>query len=643
MADVIMDDPRLASSGPGDLQYFVKQDPVTNIGYFKQQQLLSVGGQVNQLSKFVATSSSTSTINFVCNPPSRRIITDRVAYIRIPWTITFTGTGNPLLQLGTNDGLRQFPSLSVLNSITCNINGVSVTTQPYLWIHELMGWYQNNKLEPLSQSPSMPDMMQSYNDYSTLGSVLNPLSVYGDNSSYMPRSTSASAGSQALGYFTAVSNGNGTATVSFEDIFPIPISPWLFSGEAAGFTQVDTINLTLTFSNNLGRMWSHASGGNSITNYAVALNGNPEIYLRFVTPEPDAPCNKDIIDRPIYYDYNRMTVYPKAAGVAAQGAQFSVTTDSLQLGSIPHRLYVYAKRKITDLTDANAPNDPDCWARLDNLVVRWNNNVFLSQASSSQLYLMSVRNGLKMKYPQWKSFTGSIACIEFGKDIGLNWDEFVGKKGSFNLQIQAQCTDLRLASQSGDRNYDLYVVVVESGMMGLQGSGSALYTGYDLPESVTKLAERIELVEDHELHNYPQQVGGSFFGKIGNFFKKAAQKVLPIARAVGQFIPGVDQALDVAENVYHAAKGDISRGVDQARDIYREQMARARAAADAQRGRGLHVAPLLGGFGIGGFRVAGRMKKRKGKRGGCMDCSDDTDAVGRMSVGQLRNRLAGLV
>lgn len=626
-------------TGPGGLEYFVQTDPVVNIGYQKQQQLLSAGAQVVNLQRFPSTARSNQSVSFICNPPNRKIITDRVVYVRFRWTLTFTGEAKtPLLLLGVADAVRQFPSLSIMNTINVNINGVQVQTQPYKWVNALMSWYQNNKLEPLSGSPNMPDMYQAYSDVSSLGSERSALGIWGDNSAYVPRGTTGSnvVGASATGYYVSVTNNvAGQASVTFDDYFPIPVSPFLFSGQDIGLTQVETMNVTITMNNNFHHLWSHSSSGNTISTINANLD-EAEIFLRFLTPEPQAPTNMDILERPVYYDFQKIQDYIKQLSepVVIGQQNFEIVSDSLQLGTIPQRLYVYCRR--AQQSGVPAAIETDTFARLEGLTIQWNNNTFLSQATSHQLYEMSVKNGLKMPYPGWRSFCGSVCAVEFGSDIGLYGDEFQGKKGSFNLRVTGRFSDIRLGATPDQKvspvQYEMYILTVEAGMLSLLGSGSALYTGFDLGDRFKELAQRIDLVQDNELFNYPQQVGGSFFKKIGSFFKKAADHVLPIAK----LIPGVAPIASAAEQLINTAKSDPLAAVQQGIDMYKQQV-----------GSGLHHAPLLGGYQIagrlkGGYQIAGRMKKKKskkGRRGGCMDCGDDQGSVGHMTVSDIRSRL----
>ena len=95
---------------------------------------------------------------------------------------------------------------------------------------------------------------------------------------------------------------------------------------------------------------------------------------------------------------------------------------------------------------------------LENLKISWNNsNALLADATKEQLFQMCSKNGLNDQYVTWNGFPtinssiinnstsrartalipgiGSVACIEFGTDIGLNPGEAPGSIGTYNLQV----------------------------------------------------------------------------------------------------------------------------------------------------------------------------------------------------------------
>jgi hypothetical protein len=484
------------------------------------------------------------------------IIVDRKVLFRLPMIITFAGTltapNTSLLQIGVQDALRQFPISSIIQTLTITLNNTQVSINMNDTILSLLRYYTgtDERQYDLSLSPSMPDNYQSYGDWVQQGDARNPLALYGENSAEMTR------GGFPLDSY--VDSGAGGAVVNVSPTEPIFLSPFLFKHfMSSGYIGLQTMDFNISFDSNLGRVWSHAQptllnpGANTLSsvtvNFMGAAGGNPTMLFNYITPQQLMP-----VPRSVVYPYYIIDRYPTDNSTpVAQNALFQISSQNIQLHSIPNRIYVFARRSNATRTFATS----DTYAYLSQINVNWNNNSgLLSSASPQDLYRMSVDNGLNMGWPQWRQYVGSVLAIEFGKDIALPDLECPGQLGTFQLQLTANFQNV--STDTANINYTLYIVVVSEGTFTIMENRSIAQIGVMSKQDVLH-AQSLPYVDYDMVQKY---YAGDFFGSIGDFLNRAysgikhvasdvasgaeraidlGNKALPIVKAVAPLIPGM--------------------------------------------------------------------------------------------------------
>src|SRR5690606_32698689 len=132
----------------------------------------------------------------------------------------------------------------------------------------------------------------------------------------------------------------------------------------------------------------------------------------------------------------------------AAGVTNPLSSNNIQLNSIPRRMYIYVRERNQDLY--STPNNPDTYFSIENISIQFQNkNGLLASASKQQLYEISVKNHCNMSWTQWSGgpvvnsalpfgstanhygTIGSILCIEYASDIGLDSIEAPGKLGQY--------------------------------------------------------------------------------------------------------------------------------------------------------------------------------------------------------------------
>lgn len=544
-----------------NLSAYTIQDPVTDLGT-KKFYAIWKGARQNTYTPNISTSYSDSQINFSVPPPSPKTIVDRIIFLAVPIQLTFTGnTGDvtvPILNYGVADAFRAFPLLSIIQTLAVTINNNTVSINMNDVFPDLLRYYTNPQDEFLffSTGPSYQDQNQSYWD--GVGTLRNPLAGYNDSAPYQAR----------RGEFPIVvqSNTSTQAVISAYLVTPIPLSPLLFKAEEPGFIGIQ--NFTFTFSlGDLTRAWSHtaAPGLDPVTSITATIrnvsglqsNQNaPQLFFRYLTPYDDHPM-------PIENIYSLFDIqrYPTDIGSQASDATFTVSSQNIQLNTIPRRMYIYARRRNADRTALTT----DTFAALQSISINWDNQSgLLSSATQYDLYNMSVKNGCRMSFPEWSGYAGnsnndivngnpkntmrtigSMLCVEFGSDIGLPRTDAPGKLGTYQLQLRCTFKNPNASAV----NYSLYIVVISEGIFTI---------GQNVARSEIGIVTEADIVQSEKWPkaNYKELqsiYGGDFTGNLKNFFNK-------VSTGIRNITPTLKKGYKVASDIYDVVQPYLGSG-----------------------------------------------------------------------------------
>lgn len=473
-------------------------DPIMVLNNQRDFAVLKSGSQTSW-KQWTSTSVSNSSINFSMPPPSGSVVVDRKMYLYLTQRLTFTGippVGQRLLNPNL-DAPRAYPIASSLETIQLSVNNQSMSFNCADVIQALMHFNTGEALKngDYSLTPNCQDQSQQYADL--IGSIRSPLQGYGDSNdeNVLPRG----------GFpFTIVSNpvSAGAAVTAVVDVAfcePLFLSPLYFGDKnSSGFYNVNSMDLTLNFVQNIAnRMWSHCANllgvnDNIITASTCTFGGLTNgpttqfkggqqcaMFIKYITPQETQVLSPQMAITYPYFDVQRFTTdnSPVNAGVTQ-----IFTSNNVQLSSIPRRLYIYIRERNQDLY-SNASNT-DTYFSIQNVNIQFmNKNGLLSSCNENQLYQMAKKNHCNMSYTQWSggpvykagSFTatmgtiGSILCIEFATDIGLDSLDAPGKLQQCTLQVQVTATNI----SDHTITPSLMVVPVLEGSFTIQGLGSA--------------------------------------------------------------------------------------------------------------------------------------------------------------------------
>jgi hypothetical protein len=384
----------------------------------------------------------------------------------------------------------------------------------------------------------MPDMYQQYADWQTYGSARNPLAEYGENSAEIARG----------GFDVQVVDARTLRYVFTE---PIMVSPFYggLGHQEEGFANVNQFQINYRWKSDIGnKVWSHSAAGNAITAVTATFYQAPEILTTFLTPDltQEIPLLQTL-------PYHKPQEFIKSVPQLAAGQSTRVVSDTIKLNQVPRRMYFFVRRSRQTSTFAKT----NTFTRIDRISLNWVNQAgLLTNATSQDLYEMSVRNGLNLSWVEWSKHRGGVLCIELGKDVGLPDDSAPGVQGQYTFQVELDITNLSGEAFDGE----FYSIALLEGVFQISENSGYASLGNLTPELVLDARNSPELSFDQ----YENLKGGGFFSGLKSFINKVArgvqsgadvaEKVLPgLAAAMPQFAP-VAAALPAVRSVAGAAR-----------------------------------------------------------------------------------------
>lgn len=509
----------------------VNVKPDTEKDHIVLQGGLRVNEQVNTADSWGSAGAVPVQASWTINPPSTSTIVDRNIKVRAYFEVS---TDQPL-QLGLNDALRQFPIASIMDVLTVQINGETISDNMADKIHAMLcyGNDAETRRGDTSTSPNMPDNYQEYSDYSVYGSGKNSLSNYGEQAVEEGRG----------GFPVQVISPTSFRVVITEPLFLSPFLNGLHHADE-GFVNVNQMNVNMRWKQNISQLLSHSSLGNAITSVSVSMYQAPELLTTFITPDLTQP-----IPQLQVLPYNKTQEYIKQMSALTAGSSVNVVSDSIKLSQVPRKLYLFCRhqRATSDY------NTADAYLSLENLSILWNNQSGLfSSATPQDLYRVSKSNGLNMTWSQFSKYRGSVFCAEFGKDIGLLDTEAPGCQGQYTIQVQATFKNQSSASFTGE----FYMVVLNEGTFSISENFARASLG-NLNQQMVLMAK-----QSPELHHltYSQLQGGGFFSSLKNIVNKIARGVQSVAESpitqslVGTLAPEFAPAVGMVGQVANVAR-----------------------------------------------------------------------------------------
>jgi hypothetical protein len=289
----------------------------------------------------------------------------------------------------------------------------------------------------------------------------------------------------------------------------------------------------MSFNMNLGninRVLRIASPANVVS---VEWAEQPSLEFFFLSPDPSVSRRLDSKNIHKYYKFDRVLTPGPAIG---NGGTNTVTSTTVQLNSIPDKLFIFTKSKGAKAK----PIYGDHHLSIENISLNFNNQSgLLSNFSAEQLYQCSREAGIQQSWLEWSgrarvagvnvATSGSMLVLDFVKHIQLTESYLSANSlGNFNLQMNVQLKN-NTGEAFADNEYDLYIISMTSGVLVLERGSCAVYSSLLSGSDVLEAADQ-EPIYKPDVDRF---IGGSIFDNI----RSALPKMLPVARKVLEMMP----------------------------------------------------------------------------------------------------------
>lgn len=484
------------------------------LSFEQKQYIVNKGASNVSWQEYPANSVSNSSINISCNPPSRDIAVSRLAMKHFTYQITITGTntsGGFLL----NDGYhapRAYPILSSTDTEKMIIGNSTISTSDvrHNWQALLRYGFDHDTRQGVnSVSCSMLDQAQNYADL--VNSNRNPLASYGENSYEDTRGG-------YTGYkVDPQTPGNTSATITLDVFEPIFMSPMKVGNDAQFYTSfiaIDKINYSCTFCD-LRRVMSLVQGQGApagqinIQNISVQLT-YASLLFNYLTPDPTL---SEMLPKQLILPYHDIDNFTQDSNKIVQpGETITMSSQAIQVDSIPRRIYVFAKRNKADENAFTSDSFMALDTSVNALNLVWNSRDYFSGASTADIFNMCKRNGCNLSFSQFSRFVGSPICIDFGSDVGLPGNEAPGRSSKKQFKVSVQ---MKNVSDETINNPELVVLCVYEGTFnvvnGKTSYQTAPLTGQDV---VNSPVDQSMMNKDEDIY------GGNIWSSLKNILRK---------------------------------------------------------------------------------------------------------------------------
>jgi hypothetical protein len=444
----------------------------------------TIGGSNVTYRQEASNSVSSNQVSFQLTPNSPNNVLDRTFMLTTKATVSFATTYNddPGTTRCLEDGFNACRGFnSIVESTNVAINGLTIS-QETKYVKDIYSRFADD-LDGLvkfkSMSPSLMTEGDNFVNYSSgTDTTINPLG------SYMGSTRRANGRGfypiRVVSNATDATPGNPLlAEVEVDIVELFTISPLEYDGNLVpGLANVTSLQLNFNLSSDKQRFWSFAKrdageiaaiDNITFSDYKVHFC---EITLPvFYSLPPSIALS--------YYDVQRQFSGSQlVAGSPSQAnkTKAQISTQTYQLNQTPSRIIVVVKP-----VEQNNVHQSDTYAHITGINIQYNNmSSILSSASTQQLFAISSRNGSTQSYAEWSGYavdygnaatlgeinnqvalTGSILCLDFGKDVSADPTSIPGTSINANFSMTINYEN----NTSVATTYEAVVYYVYSGVM----------------------------------------------------------------------------------------------------------------------------------------------------------------------------------
>lgn len=512
---------------------------------------VSVGASNNTYQLFQANSNTPSNLSWTVNPPSESVAVARDVKMKVTVSFTLTigtaavnaglGAGVVALQYGLRESFAPFPLNQLINTATNSINNISVNNNLQDTLQALIQMLSIEDLQKYSAgTPTYPELYARYQD--GLLANNNPLGSYSSQSydnHLVPRGTHpltlVAVRRYAAGVLqdaSLVSTGvNNHWEIDLQSTFcePMFCSPFIFKDggkNQSAFIGINNFLVNLSLDTTGRRFWSSGLVLGAGVPYTCNITAytNPYLMFNFLSLDPSFLVPKKTVLP--YSDFPRY-ITGSNLPVLNAGATTTITTNSLQLSSVPERMMIYIRKQASAKTVLN----PQVQLRINWVRISFNNKSgIMTNAQQEDLFLTSVDNGLCCtNFYQWSGFVnqysapgvpvlvstqGSLLVLDPVRDFELPPYITNNSIGQYNFQLEINVTN-----QLGENIFPEVITVCQnSGWITTTSGNSSITTAPLNMQTVTQAINSSQ--QAYSMSEYKRMIGGRFAGIMNQTLKK---------------------------------------------------------------------------------------------------------------------------
>ena len=437
---------------------------------------------------------------------------------------------------GYTMSLRSFPLNSAMSSIELKLNGANtsitsndvISLQPYLMENDELMYFE---------CPVERDNSALYK----ANSAENNRNPFDPHRQYTSGPSRGSYNCRLVSETLNAANTIVTRIYVWDVVEPLIISPLVWGkyvNDVEGFANLMNITIQLKIQD-LYRMLSVASGfpaGNAVivTPSLSPLGGFgqtvAQLLLNYSTQDPLFAAKQS---NQLHYDWDLIQVDANSNAIPAQLSKDTAIAktaffgNALRLSTIPDKIYVYIQPSKRNFNSTLASSQiTNTYLRITQLNVLFGNTAnILGSFTEYDLWKMSVKNGLKMDWNEWRYSNGSIIIIDTASDLGLKSDEAAGENKYNQIKIDGyyDTTPLVYAQQTTAVYYDVMTMIVTSGEAIVAPNTVRYETGGVDAAEVLALSTMQDSTVGSALRKHLSPRGGNMFHKVGRFLHKSVK------------------------------------------------------------------------------------------------------------------------
>jgi hypothetical protein len=288
----------------------------------------------------------------------------------------------------------------------------------------------------MSTTPCYPDQIVNYHQLVT--GITSEFADYSASVNHISRGTFPI--NWISNAFVGSTGATGAAEFTAEITEPLMINPLIFDQSwwrRAGITQITNLQVNISLDPNAlqNRLWRQDPKDVIVyDSFQVTIN-QPSLSLIYYTL-PNYMTIPPSISYPFAAIQNYIYTFNQINNSAV--TTHTVTSNTIQFQSIPHRVYISMSISNADKTR----NMPDFFFPITNINITWGNKTgILSTLTQKDLYLICNKNGLRQSWPMfygcainayvggvshWFNGPGAPLCLNFGEDIPLLSEDYPG-------------------------------------------------------------------------------------------------------------------------------------------------------------------------------------------------------------------------